>query len=847
MVQSMRKRSQLKKRIAGNDGIALITVIVAIGFIAALVSIVLMTTLINFKMKATNTRSKDTFYSAEQVLDEINVGLQRRVSDAVSTSYIQIMEDYGAYDNDIKQEMMMTRYYERLWSYLEDPDTPGHSRYSVNTLESFLKESTKWHGEDAGGEGGWGAIVTAVADDGTESKSGEMITYTKQGVILKNVKIYYKDSMGFVSVLQTDIRLAYPEFEFATSSMIADITEYSFIADGGFETKTAAGGENKEQKLSIDGNIYANNFISSGVNVEIAPTKRFISKYDISIDKKASFVTGEDTDIWATNLKVKSSELNLNGNISVANDLNIMGRNSIVTLKGIYTGYGTDTVNPDRSSAILVNGTGTTIDMSSLSGITVAGRAFVGTEKAEDKFKELYGSAIYDVERPETMEDLKNIYTGQSLASKADQLCYLVPAEAIGVDNMTNRSLYNKNPLTKDEYDEIKKEIEASKTNPDKDYVMVSDSVKVMTKKDPVTGQEISTSLADYLNYPFTAGEEKVLPNVYYHEVRVSDPNVGSLVYLYMLFEDENAANRYYNDYYSAYKPEVDKNTKNYISEVKYPKNINQLSTNSTAANMTIGSYNSEEGFSLNIQTRDNASTVLDDNRQDYSRRFSALCSKLTENYKELKDCRSAASKDTIEDEEEYALTHATEVRENYQVVFENIVDVDRLKKFCALAYTVGSEAGTALPSGVTLYASATQQLVKLVDSEGNTVVICGENSTFNNIDNENIHLVISASNNNIALSVTDFSGLILCNGKLIKTATDNMTYTANADPAAVRSLLTVGFDATDSETGITQTHAVASVLKNGSDYVYRPGDNSPDSMDTSLRGIITYENWKKE
>ena len=46
----------LKKNLKGNEGMALVTVIVAIGFVAALVSILLTTTLVNFKMKVVNER-----------------------------------------------------------------------------------------------------------------------------------------------------------------------------------------------------------------------------------------------------------------------------------------------------------------------------------------------------------------------------------------------------------------------------------------------------------------------------------------------------------------------------------------------------------------------------------------------------------------------------------------------------------------------------------------------------------------------------------------------------------------------------------------------------------------------
>ena len=94
--------TEQKKTSKNNNGASLITVIISIGFVAALVSILLMLSLINFKMKKVNAYAKDTFYSAEQVLDEINIGLQRYISDSLSSAYMDVLENYGDYTAEKK-------------------------------------------------------------------------------------------------------------------------------------------------------------------------------------------------------------------------------------------------------------------------------------------------------------------------------------------------------------------------------------------------------------------------------------------------------------------------------------------------------------------------------------------------------------------------------------------------------------------------------------------------------------------------------------------------------------------------------------------------------------------------
>ena len=101
----MRKQiSRLKKSIKNNNGAALVTVIIAVAFIMVLVSIIMTTSLVNYKMKRTNVYAKDTFYSAEQVLDEINIGLQRYMSDALSGAYMDVMENFTDLDSEYYDE-----------------------------------------------------------------------------------------------------------------------------------------------------------------------------------------------------------------------------------------------------------------------------------------------------------------------------------------------------------------------------------------------------------------------------------------------------------------------------------------------------------------------------------------------------------------------------------------------------------------------------------------------------------------------------------------------------------------------------------------------------------------------
>ena len=74
-------RKQLHK---DDRGSALAMIIVIIAFIAILATVLMFASYAGYRMRLVDKQGKNTFYTAETVLDEINVGLQKEVSAALS-------------------------------------------------------------------------------------------------------------------------------------------------------------------------------------------------------------------------------------------------------------------------------------------------------------------------------------------------------------------------------------------------------------------------------------------------------------------------------------------------------------------------------------------------------------------------------------------------------------------------------------------------------------------------------------------------------------------------------------------------------------------------------------------
>jgi len=747
----MKKENRFFK--LNNKGASLVTVIIVIGFIGILAGVVMMTSLINFKMKRVNVYAKDTFYSAEQVLDEINIGLQRYISDSISAAYTDVMQNYSEYSVEKKRMVLQTNYYEKMWDKLQAGGS--NQKYDVAVLEAFLKDSTMWRGD---ADTGYGAIVRAVDSTGALSMEGSMSTYDT-GIVLKDLRVYYKDSKGFVSVIQTDVRLTYPELDFASTTALPDVASYGVIADNGLVT--AGNGP-----IAMEGNFYVDSFTTEGTNPESRKAishmgeGKVVVKHDMVL-KNASFTNEETGTVWADGIETVGGSIDLSGETLLADDLNVRGDKSVITLAGIYNGFGSSIKDADKSSAILINGTNSSLDLSGIEKITLAGHAYVGTKNnTEPEEGEVEGA------EETSQTNAGDVFTGESIAVKSNQLMYMIPAECIGVDSTTGKSAFNKNPLTTEEYQTIK-------NNPDR-YTEVSLDVTV---------RKLGSTLTDYITKINGVAQPEV----------VFVPTSGTpLVYYYMKFDNEEAANRYFALYYNSNKETYDRYISSYVELLKFPTTAT-VTRIKLAANGVYG--DEENGYYMLPYTVEGASTQLADNQVQYQERFTALCTKLTENYAELT-----------------GLSHAPD--KNNQVLFENLVNSDELN-----AYIAGAGGGAT----VTL------------EGERGKVILTKEASM--SVIDPTVHLVISTGN--VKVDVHNFTGTVFANGTV--TASENVQ-SVKADPETVNAMLRYY-----KEIG-GQNVMVAQVLRDANDYMFAIQDaEDTERTTTTMADLIVYENWKKE
>ena len=447
-------RNITKTKRQQNQGFSLFTVLIAVSFVGILGLLVLYIALSNFNMKITDLKGKDSLYTAERALEEIRTGLQEDVGNAMSKAYTQVLESYNVENRSQDSSMDRQRQSEfqdcfitELMRTLRVSKTEDNI-YNMERLRRYV--DLKYDGSKEfliiTNPAGSAPLMKAVKNVGKNTENN--------GVLLKNLKVIYVDEKGRAAIICTDIRLLVPEVQFPTPSTLPDLMNMIVVADKGIVCEGT-----ESTPTSINGSIYAGNLPSAlaadsetsikvipGASLNVESGDKVVCKGEISVGLNSTFTSVESVNLWARGLNADSVQnVSLSGSTYFADDLTVTGKNNNVKISGNYYGYGSyesatsdDCVAKDQyeksgltgaalSSAIVINGKNTTLDLSDTQKLMIAGRNYIASSKV----------------KANNRSNTNDVATGESLTVKGTQLAYLVPKEVLGASG---------NPLTYDAY-----------------------------------------------------------------------------------------------------------------------------------------------------------------------------------------------------------------------------------------------------------------------------------------------------------------------------------------------------------------------------------------------------------
>lgn len=458
-------------------GSAIVIVIIAMALIGIMATTILWAAYLNYRIKINDLKVKNSFYSAETVVEQIQAGVKLKVSEAINEAYQEVMSNWDALGTDSNRESyFLTEYIAAVEDKFITPTCPS-GRYDKNILKGFV-DAKWWNESNPNGhivKNSWDAAIPEFKAANAVNGYGSMK--------LKNICVEFYDTEGYLSIINTDIAIDVPKLRFTQAGTIDRLYPYVLIGDEGI----VLGNDTAAVNVTVNGSIYGGvddkmdggiqitrhshvliedaSYVISGGDIIVGNYPLFTSMINQDAELIIRNVTqdskGFRTNVYANGLALNGSHLDVTGRLYIANDLILSGKGSNVSLTGQYYGYGntnetthqeeapkTDdddnivldsdgkvvkelqNVNPaNSSSAIIINGKNSTVDLTGLTTLQLAGRAYVSLSKTDEKDN-----------------GMPHVLMGESISVKSNQIAYLVPAECVGTLN--GKSVIGQNPVS---------------------------------------------------------------------------------------------------------------------------------------------------------------------------------------------------------------------------------------------------------------------------------------------------------------------------------------------------------------------------------------------------------------
>lgn len=761
---------------------------VAVSFVGILGLLVLYIAMANFQMKITDMKGKDGFYTAERALEEVRVGLQQDVGEAMSTAYIKVLETYSKdFEGDqtsqsesldeLRQAEFKELFVKELRQLLKSPSDPGY--YDIKKLNKYL-DMTKEGSAKIIDESKETLYVT-----NPEGKQPVMTQDLSNGVLLKNIRSVYVDPVGRAAIIDTDIRLGIPKVEFPTPSTLPDLMNLSIVADKGISCQ----GKDPVTPTVISGDVYAgipDRADRNGVSVQLDPGtslqiengRRFVCQGSINVENGSKFLNQGVGALWAKGINVSSGTVSLTGKTYLSDDLTVQaGNNSKITIEGAYVGYGSpdsareskfkdnfykDAKDTELDSSIIINGKNTTMDLSKAEEITIAGKSYIASSK---------------IPSGNEAQNQNDIMMGESLTVKGTQLAYLLPQELIGDGTY-------KNPMSFEEY---------SKSQPD-----------IQTDK-PVAawGNKTLSQIG--------VDENEPVKTVYFND---NSKSGTVFVYLYLNFTDDVKASEYMQMYYQTgkIKDNMDKYLSFYFGDsagIKVNNSQNYLRY-ITKGNVLVYDGKEKKG-SLNTASTPMENTIASQDYKNYQNIWYSLNRNMTSNVDDKKVIKNPDG----------SVHHY--VADYKQTVFSNLVDEKRMKEFLKdknQFYEFTMSDGSGLKA-------------LLMDNEKKEAYVINSQT-----NSEKLRLVVCTGNVKIEDNVK-FQGIIVAKGTITLGSGVHLI----AEPKEAMKV----FQAQTAD----GTFSPKDIFWEGKDFVLGNSIVNNDGTQVSdfydLAECVTYENWKKK
>lgn len=461
-------KSRLFKKL-NNAGNTLVIVLVVVAFMTVLGTIAVTSAMVGYKMKLVDKEVKRTFYSAEEVVDEIYAGLGMKTMQTLQGAYMNILSNVTVsetFNGDVYKKQVTNNEANALlrekftadlimeftgsaWTSKDTMNTiPGSAKFLELINTEIIENPTLAKAVSVGNIG----VVKSTSngrDLYTLSFKNLTVEYRTNNELDSEDMNTYFSRVTFDGVIDMD---KYVNFATDTINALREFEKFSVIGCLGVDVNTGATVETLGGIYAGVGSLAPSNnetlgglVINSNASLDVKGDNNpsIISKGRISLN--SSIFKAVNANVWCVDLITAGDDakVDISGDTYVKDDTEINGNRNEVKLAGNYYGYSTGNIavsggNHLDSSAIIVNGTNTKVDLLGINTLLLAGRAFIDYSKSSST------EAGY--------------VTGQALALKGNQEVYLVPESLMtepGIEAVLIGDEYHNIPVTKTAYNSV--------------------------------------------------------------------------------------------------------------------------------------------------------------------------------------------------------------------------------------------------------------------------------------------------------------------------------------------------------------------------------------------------------
>ena len=488
-----------------NKGATIITVLIVMIFVSILGATLLFVTYAGTLAKVTSRKGNVNFYDAQSALNTIKTAFEdissRAIADAFSETLVSQTVDAKA-DRDYDMDKAFEeRFIKDIFKQSLNTSGPVFIRgadiynYTIKTEDiinylEYVNGGVSIPEIEVHGTGGADKInveLIVPADGG------------KREIRIKDITVTHTKN-NYISEVSTDIIIVPLDTKYSVANYsVSDLPEFSVIAKNEFSLNSG---------FNISGNVYAKDIVKNDGGKYTFNDGTFIARQSLELLGGGEIEFGPSVTFWSNHIDVENGKLTTDGYVNVKDDLNILDEGK-VTIKGNYVGYGDSKTDANESSAILINGKATSLNLEGARRLSLLGQSFV----------------------------LEDVLTGESISVQSSQKSYLIPTELITITKGEDDIDELQNPSIVDFNKEVIAEIDADR---------IIFNLNGVDKK--LSDYGISKDDVSIVSVPLAG-------------------NTKSALYFFMKFDTTKEASAYFSDYFEAKKDEMNIYIDFYINE----------------------------------------------------------------------------------------------------------------------------------------------------------------------------------------------------------------------------------------------------------------------------------------